>query len=109
LCPGNPLFIQFEADEIRSFTREDWDVIYGLKISPRCNEIKHHECTTELREIDGDDKGKEVNFSRVVHWMHDDTQIDNKKWPWCACTCHSLLAQKAKWMRENLPSYKGKA
>jgi hypothetical protein len=78
---SNVLLTQFEADEVRSFSREDWLVIYGLKVSPRCNETKHRDCGG----------------------------VDFKKWPWCECTCHVPMSEKAKWMREYLPSYKGKA
>jgi len=69
---GEPHFVQFTSDEIQSFTRADWQFIYGLKVAPRCNETKHHDCSTEIKDFGG--------LAAMVHWMYDDVQVGVKKW-----------------------------
>ena len=98
---GEPYFVQSTSDEIQSFTRTDWQVIYRLKVSPRCNETKHPDCTMEIKDFRG--------VAATVHWMYDDVQVGVKNWEWCKCMCHYPLAQKNKWMQKRLPSYKAKA
>ena len=103
-----PYFIQFEPDELAALTYEDREFIHTLKVSLRCNEARHHECSIEIKEK-GWINGKPALVSKFYHWLHGDGQVGVKKWEWCMCRCHTPLSKKKQWMNENLPSHKKKA